>query len=93
MITFIKWLPNQKDCLRRFYIGNKLQLILISNIVDNDKRIEKLYYCRQYIDGDNNYWEQLKIGCMLIRTEDIKECAREHEMGHNPINCEVYPIS
>jgi len=31
---------------------------------------------------------------MLIRTEDIKECAREErEMGHNPINCEVYPIS
>jgi hypothetical protein len=30
---------------------------------------------------------------MLIRTEDIKECAREHEMGHNHINYVVYPIS
>ena len=31
---------------------------------------------------------------MLIRPEDIKQCAREeHEMGHNPINYEVYAIS
>jgi hypothetical protein len=30
---------------------------------------------------------------VLIRTEDIKECSREHEMGHNHINSEVYPIS
>jgi len=46
MITFINWQPNQKHCLWRSYIGNKLQPIVISNIVDNDKRIEKLQCCR-----------------------------------------------
>ena len=93
MITFINWQPNQKDCLWRSYIGNKLQLIVISNIVDNDKRIEKLQCCRYYRDGDNIYWNQVKNGCMLIRTEDINECEWEHEMGHNHTNYEVYAIS
>jgi hypothetical protein len=30
---------------------------------------------------------------MLIRTEDSKEYEREHEMGHNHTNYEVYAIS
>jgi hypothetical protein len=30
---------------------------------------------------------------MLIRPEDSKECELEHEMGHNLVKCEVYPIS
>ena len=46
MIAFINWLPNQKDCLWRSYIGNKLHPIVISNILDNDKGIEKLQCCR-----------------------------------------------
>lgn len=72
--------------------GNKLQLIVISNIVNIDKRIEtKVADCIKE-EGDNKYWGAFKIRFLQIQ-KFVKEYAWAHEIVLNHTKNEVYEIS